>query len=226
MTPPETGRGEGRDASKARFSGQGARGPALCEPIASTEGEAPAGGAFAAPAGWATAEALRRGYGPAWRAGRPGVRCWQNRRGEGDRDVSAGREARAMPHRPQRVERFAEVVSGGVLVPSLGFRNGHLKPCFEPAEPAAGADGPGSLAPLGSPARGTPARRWAAEAFGGESAMCTPGRDRGRCCTRSADPTRGLLLQREGLRDRERGTGWQGEAGHDVGAACGAARNT
>ena len=84
----------------------------------------------------------------------------------------------------------------------------------------------GSRATRGSPARGTPAERWAAEAFGGEGAMGTPGRDRGRCRTRSADRTRGLLLQREGVRDRERGTGWQGEGGHDVGAARGAARKT
>src|SRR5271168_1591860 len=182
VTPPEPGRGEGRDASKAWFSGQGARGPALCEPMVSTEDEAPTGGAFAAPAGWATAEALRREYGPAWRAGRPGVRCWRDRCGEGDRGVGAEREARAMPRRPRRLERFAEVVLGGVLVPSLGFRNGHLKPCFEPA---AGADGPGSRAARGSPARGTPARR-SAERRLGESVGCAHrAKARCRCCTRS-----------------------------------------
>ena len=159
MRPPETGRGEGRDASKARFSGQSARGPALCEPIASTEGEAPTGGAFAAPAGWSTAEALRRGYGPAWRAGRPGVRRWRRPPWRGGQ------------RRRRRAEQLARCpvvhgASSGLPKSSWGACSCHhwgsamatWKPCFGPAEPAAGADGPGSLAPLGSPARGTPAR--------------------------------------------------------------------
>src|SRR5271170_1439517 len=234
VAPPEAGDGEGGDASTPWFSGQDARGPAR---LASTVDEAPTGGAFAPPPGWATTETISPGASlrARWASGSSSLTHRSADATEANvvarRPVSARNRRRrtgssrvaptATAHRAAFRHRL-----GGVLVPSLGFRNGHLGPCIGPAQQAAGADGPGSLAPLGSPARGTPADRWAAEAFGGESAMCTPGRDRGRCCTRSADRTRGLLLQREGLRDRERGTGWQGEAGHDVGAACGAARNT
>ncbi len=40
------------------------------------------------------------------------------------------------------------------------------------AQPAAGADGPGGLAPLGSPARGTPANRWAEQSHRLRATAC------------------------------------------------------
>ena len=115
---------------------------------------------------------------------------------------------------------FRHRLEGG-RVPSLGFRNGHLGPCIGPAQPAAGADGPGSRATRGSPARGTPAgvrrRRRLGESVGGAhraAVQC-------RCCTRSLMPT--LASCFGGERDRQRG-GWRREAGYELGAARGAAR--
>src|SRR5271155_2785889 len=175
VAPPEAGDGEGGDASTPWFSGQDARGPAR---LASTVDEAPTGGAFAPPPGWATKEPISPGASlrARWASGSSSLTHRSADATEANvvarRPVSARNRRRrtgssrvaptATAHRAAFRHRL-----GGVLVPSLGFRNGHLGPCIGPAQQAAGADGPGSLAPLGSPARGTPADR---------SASVLPGR--------------------------------------------------
>src|SRR5277367_2937637 len=174
VAPPEAGDGEGGDASTPWFSGQDARGPAR---LASTVDEAPTGGAFAPPPGWATTETISPGASlrARWASGSSSLTHRSADATEANvvarRPVSARNRRRrtgssrvaptATAHRAAFRHRL-----GGVLVPSLGFRNGHLGPCIGPAQQAAGADGPGSLAPLGSPARGTPADRWAGRRLG------------------------------------------------------------
>src|SRR5271155_1384982 len=120
VAPHEAGDGEGGDASTSWFSGQDARGPAR---LASTVDEAPTGGAFAPPPGWATTEAISPG-GACVRAGRPGAgrsrteaptrrRRMSSHGGRCPRRTAGAEpEARALPRQRQRIERLSAIVSG------------------------------------------------------------------------------------------------------------------
>jgi hypothetical protein len=91
---------------------------------------------------------------------RPSVACWSS-------VACCSPGARISPRGGGSAHRRANCTRQHASCPRGGrpARRGDRSPDQGAAQQAAGADGPGSLASLGSPARGTPATRWAGGAL-------------------------------------------------------------